>query len=160
MDEEAAASGGDGPGRPERNETPGRRASGQLTGMVTEVLRHAGQPLTAGEVLDRLASTGAGPLAYTTVVTILFRLHEQGTADRFKAGRAYAYQAVTDPAQLAARRMRRLLDAEDDRAAVLAQFVGDLGARDETVIRELLGELATGRGDGAPGRRQPPGPDQ
>jgi predicted transcriptional regulator len=130
-----------------------RRGSGELSGMVLDVLRQAGQPLTASEVLDRLASTGTGPLAYTTVVTILSRLHGQGTADRFKTGRAYAYQAIADPAQLAARRMRRLLDAEADRAAVLAQFVGDLDGRDELVIRELLGP------DLAPGE-QPSGPDR
>ena len=118
---------------------PGRRGAGELSGLILDVLRQAGRPLTAGEVSRALAEAGAGPLAYTTVVTILSRLHAQGLADRFRAGRAYAYQAVTDDAQLAARRMRRLLDAEDDRAAVLASFTAGLSARDEQVLRDLLG---------------------
>jgi predicted transcriptional regulator len=132
---------------------PPRRSSGELSALVLGVLRQADGALTAGEVRRRLAATGAGPLAYTTVVTILSRLHAQGAADRFRVGRAYAYQEVTDPAQRAALRMRHMLDAEDDRAAVLARFVGALDAGDELVIRELLGsDLAAERG--APGRRR------
>jgi predicted transcriptional regulator len=118
---------------------PPRRAPGELSGLVQDVLRQARQPLTADQVLDELTAKGTGPLAYTTVVTILTRLHAHGAADRIKTGRAYAYQAVTDPARRTALRMHRMLDAEHDRAAVLAQFVGDLDARDEMVIRGLLG---------------------
>lgn len=116
-----------------------RRRAGELSGLVLDILRQAGRPLTPGEVLDRLSGDGSGPLAYTTVVTILSRLHEQGIADRSRAGRAYAYRAAADEAQLAGRRMQRLLDAEDDRAGVLASFVGGLSTRDEQVLRELLG---------------------
>jgi predicted transcriptional regulator len=116
-----------------------RRRAGELSGLVLEILRRAEHPLTPGQVLDRLHSAGSRPLAYTTVVTILSRLHDQGIADRFRTGRAYAYRAAADEAQLAGRRMRRLLDAEDDRAGVLASFVDGLSARDEQVLRELLG---------------------
>jgi predicted transcriptional regulator len=116
-----------------------RRRSGELSGLVLNVLRQAGRPLTAGDVLERLPDAGAGELAYTTVVTILYRLHAHGLADRSRAGRAYAYQAVADDAQLAARRMQRVLDGEDDRAAVLARFVGSLSAHDEQILRDLLG---------------------
>lgn len=124
-----------------------RRRAGELSGLVLEILRQAGGPLTPGQVLDRLQNDGSGPLAYTTVVTILSRLHDQGIADRFRAGRAYAYQAAADEAQLAGRRMRRPLDAEDDRAGVLASFVDGLSARDEQVLRELLGgDLGQDRG--------------
>lgn len=119
--------------------TAPRRRAGELSGLVLEILRQADRPLTPGQVLDRLLSTGSGPLAYTTVVTILSRLHDQGVADRFRAGRAYAYHSAAGEAQLAGRRMRRLLDAEDDRTGVLASFVDGLSARDEQVLRELLG---------------------
>jgi predicted transcriptional regulator len=131
-----------------------RRGPGELSAMVLDVLRQADRALTAGEVRSRLADAGVGPLAYSTVVTILSRLHAQAAADRIRVGRAYAYQEVTDPAERAALRMRRVLDAEDDRAGVLARFVGDLDARDELVVRELLGA------DLAPGRGAPGGSDQ
>jgi predicted transcriptional regulator len=117
-----------------------RRRAGELSRLVLEALQEARRPLTPGEVLERLRAAGAGPLAYTTVVTILSRLHSQGIAARSRAGRAYAYSAAGGQAELTARRMRRLLDAEDDRAGVLASFVDGLSARDERVLRELLGQ--------------------
>lgn len=122
-----------------------RRRAGELSRLVLEALQRAGRPLTPGEVQDRLAESGAGALAYTTVVTILSRLHEQGIAERSRTGRAYAYSAVGGRTELTARRMRRLLDADGDRAGVLASFVGGLSTRDERVLRELLGpDLPTG----------------
>ncbi len=128
-----------------------RRRAGELSGLVLDILQRAGRPLTPGEVLGRLQGAGAGPLAYTTVVTILSRLHAQGIANRSRAGRAYAYQATAGHAQLAARRMRRVLDAEDDRADVLASFVDGLSTRDERVLRELLGpDLAASPETGDP----------
>lgn len=120
-------------------EEPARRRTGELSALVLRILRSAGQGLTPAQVRQRLAEEEAAPLAYTTVVTILSRLHAQGVADRFRVGRAYAYVAVSDPARLAARRMRRVLDGERDREAVLASFVHDLSAADERRLRELLG---------------------
>ena len=116
-----------------------RRSSGELTRLVLGTLRQAGTALTPGEVLAALTDAGEAPLAYSTVVTTLSRLHASGAADRYRVGRAYAYQAVADHAEMAARRMRRVLDAEDDRIAVLARFVGDLSGGDELLLRELLG---------------------
>jgi predicted transcriptional regulator len=119
-------------------EQPTRRPNGALSAEVFQVLTAAGHALTPGEVQQALAGSGAQPLAYTTVVTILSRLQAQGLVDRFRHGRAFAYLPVADHARLAARRMRRVLDAEDDRDAVLARFVGDLSARDEQAVRRLL----------------------
>ena len=129
---------GHGPGREVFARGPHRRA-GELSRLVLEALERAGRPLTPGELLDGLQTAGAASLAYTTVGTILSRLYTQGVADRSRAGRAYAYMAPAGQAQLAARRMHRLLDAEDDRSEVLASFVGVLSARDERILRELLG---------------------
>ncbi|MDT7633909.1 MAG: hypothetical protein QOI50_5839 [Pseudonocardiales bacterium] len=116
-----------------------RRRAGELSGLVLDVLRTAGEALTPGEVQRRLTDAGSGPLAYTTVVTILSRLHAHGLAERFRTGRAYAYQAINDPARLAAGRMRRVLDGESNRDAALASFVDTLSSRDEHLLRELLG---------------------
>ena len=84
--------------------------------------RPPGRPLPPGEVRDRVG----GGLAYTTVVTILSRLHAKGILQRRKAGRAYVYAPVADEPGLAARRMARVLDGEADREAVLARFVSGL----------------------------------
>ena len=118
------------------DDAAGRRAAGELEAAVLAVLQADGSPMSPGEVRDRL---GSG-LAYTTVVTILSRLHGKGVLDRRKAGRAFLYAPVADEPGLAARRMARVLDAEPDREAVLARFVSGLSGTDEELLRRMLGE--------------------
>ena len=120
---------------PSPEEAAGRRAAGELEAAVLAVLQAAGSPLSPGEVRDRLG----GNLAYTTVVTILSRLHAKGVLDRRKAGRAFVYQPVADEPGLAARRLAQMLDAEPDREAVLARFVSGLSGKDEELLRRMLG---------------------
>jgi predicted transcriptional regulator len=112
-----------------------RRAAGELESAVLTVLHAAGTPLSTGTVRERLG----GGLAYTTVVTILSRLHAKGVLDRARMGRAYLYAPVADEPGLAARRMATVLAAEPDRAAVLARFVSGLSASDEQLLRRMLG---------------------
>src|ERR1700744_5071594 len=113
-----------------------RRAAGGLEAGVPAVLQPAGSALAPGEVRERIG----GALAYTTVVTILSRLHAKGVLDRHKAGRAYRYAPVADSPGLAARRMARVLDQEADREAVLARFVSALSDRDEELLRRTLAD--------------------
>lgn len=115
---------------------PGRRGAGELEAAVLEVLQRDGSPLSPGEVRERIG----GDLAYTTVVTILSRLHAKGVLDRSKSGRAYRYLPVADEPGLAARRMARVLDEGKDREAVLARFVSALSESDEELLRKMLGE--------------------
>ena len=118
----------------------GRRAAGELEAAVLAVLQDAGSPLSPGEVRERIG----GSLAYTTVVTILSRLHTKGVLERHKAGRAYLYAPVADQPGLAARRMARVLDGEADREAVLARFVSVLSDSDEELLRRMLGDTRGG----------------
>lgn len=90
--------------------------------------------LTAAAVRTQLANA----VSYSTVVTILSRLHAKGLLSREPAGRAYAYRPVADESGLAARRMRQVLDGEPDRHRVLARFVSDLNDEDERLLRSLL----------------------
>lgn len=116
--------------------TPEGRGKGELEGEILAALHEAAPTaLTPGEVLDRLVDS---KLAYTTVVTALTRLQGKGVLRRDKRGRAFAYTPVTDESGLAARQMRKALDARPDRAAVLTHFVGELSADDEQLLRRLL----------------------
>ncbi|MEU3660158.1 BlaI/MecI/CopY family transcriptional regulator [Streptomyces sp. NPDC032940] len=121
---------------------PRRRGQGELEALVLAVLREADGPVTAGRVQERLG----GDLAYTTVVTILTRLLDKGAVSRERAGRSFVWTPV-DPAGLAARRMRGVLDAESDREAVLASFVTGLDPADERLLRELLDDAARAEGE-------------
>jgi predicted transcriptional regulator len=102
-----------------------RRGSGELESAALAVLQAAGAPLSPAEVRERVG----GDLAYTTVVTILSRLHAKGVLERHKAGRAFVYAPVADEPGLAARRLAKMLDAEPDREAVLARFVSAARSR-------------------------------
>ncbi|WP_328344292.1 BlaI/MecI/CopY family transcriptional regulator [Streptomyces violaceus] len=115
---------------------PRRRGQGELEALVLEALRGADGPATAGWVQERLG----GDLAYTTVITILTRLLAKGAVTRERAGRSFAWTPASDQAGLAAHKMRKVLDSEGDREAVLASFVTGLGPDDERLLRELLGQ--------------------
>ncbi len=114
-----------------------RRAAGELEAAALGVLQASGSPMTSAQVRDELGDD----LAYTTVVTILSRLHAKGVLTRRRSGRAFSYAPVADEPGLAARRMRGVLDAEADREAVLARFVSGLGPEDEQTLRRMLADL-------------------
>jgi predicted transcriptional regulator len=120
-----------------------RRAKGSLESEVLAALWAAKRPLTAGDVADALG----GDLAYTTVQTILVRLHGKGAVHRELTGRAHSYTPVLDDAGLAADRMRAMLDKGADHAAVLSRFLRVLSPEDEATLAQLL-------------RRPRPGGDQ
>lgn len=111
-----------------------KRARGELEQEVLAVLAASDEFLTAAQVLEALGHD----LAYTTVLTVLTRLHEKGLVDRQRAGRAYGYRWIPKGVELAAHQMGRLLDAEHNRAAVLARFVDALSEEDENLLVALL----------------------
>ncbi|AYV32175.1 Penicillinase repressor [Streptomyces sp. ADI95-16] len=120
-----------------------RRGQGELEAHVLAVLGTAPGPVTASWVQERLPGT----LAYTTVITILTRLHAKGAVARERSGRSFEWVQVADEAGLAALRMRKVLDAEADREAVLTSFVTSLSPGDEQLLRGLLAQ-ADQEGDG------------
>jgi predicted transcriptional regulator len=145
---------------------PERRAAGALEAEILAILREADGPLSPGDVRQRLAlrqhagdqdagdqDTGApdgggprGELSYSTVVTIVSRLHAKGLLARQRAGRGFTYTPF-DEASLAARRMSQVLGSEHDHDAVLSRFVSGLSSRDARLLRELLAS-DPGPGDG------------
>ncbi|MEU5954322.1 BlaI/MecI/CopY family transcriptional regulator [Streptomyces sp. NPDC047525] len=112
-----------------------RRAQGELEAQVLAVLHGAAGPVNAAWVQERIG----GDLAYTTVMTILTRLLAKSAVTRERVGRSFAWSSAAGGAGLAALRMRKVLDGERDRGAVLASFVTTLSADDERMLRGLLG---------------------
>ena len=142
-----------------------RRAAGALEAEILAILREADGPLSPGEVRQRLtprppaggpttAASADGPrgeLSYSTVVTIVSRLHAKGLLARQRAGRGFTYTPL-DEASLAASRMSQVLSSEHDHDAVLSRFVSGLSGRDARLLRELLAG-----GPGPAVRRSRPG---
>lgn len=114
-----------------------RRARGDLKQEVLRVLLTANAPMTPSDVRDAIDPD----LAYTTVMTVLARLCEQGLVARRRAGRAFAYTAIADQNEVTARQMHRLLEAGDDRVAVLTRFLSVLSDNDERTLIELIGRI-------------------
>ena len=115
---------------------------GPLERRVMEQLWQHG-PQTVADILDRLNSVSERKLAYTTVMTILARLHEKGYTARTQTGRTYTYQAAMDEPMLAATVGRRELSRLIERygAASLARFAEDL-SNAESPLAARLQQLA------------------
>lgn len=112
-----------------------RRPDGALERDIMEVLWGADDPLTPAEVSERLDVD----LAYTTVMTVLRRLHDKGRAVREQRGRAFAYSAAVSELELAVEQLHAVLSPMTDREGALAGFVGGLSRRDRAALRRLLG---------------------
>jgi predicted transcriptional regulator len=113
-----------------------RRRAGELEGEVLAALHAAEGPLTPSEVQDVLDCG----LAYTTVMTILSRLHTKGLARRLPVRRGFAYCPTQSEAVSVARQMHGLLGVGADRRAVLAQFVDALEPAEEQLLEQLVGK--------------------
>jgi predicted transcriptional regulator len=114
-----------------------RRGAGELESEVLAILRASGSPLSPGDVRAQLAAAQKAELSYSTVVTIVSRLHAKGLLTRERAGRGFAYRPV-DEASRAARQMSHALAGGTDRDAVLSRFVSGLSGRDARLLRQLL----------------------
>ena len=112
----------------------GRRAAGQLENEVLAALWAAEKPLNPAEVLEAIGSD----IMYVTVLSTLIRLHERGTVERDKHGRAHVYRPVRSRAETAATDMRAMLDGGGDHEQVLTRFMDMLPTADQDTLRALV----------------------
>ncbi|ORT58616.1 hypothetical protein BKD26_18735 [Streptomyces sp. CB03238] len=68
-----------------------RRGRGALEAEMLGALRQASTPATVGWVQERLG----GDLAYTTVMTILTRLHAKGAVVRERVGQSFQWTLIS-----------------------------------------------------------------
>lgn len=112
---------------------------GPLGTAVMRVLWAQG-PSTVAEVAGALNRQQSHQLAYTTVMTILSRLHERGLLKRSRIGRGFRYWPVADEASSVDALAGRAVDAVLTRygAAALRQFGERLSTLDPELRAELL----------------------
>lgn len=107
-----------------------------------DVLWTSPEPLSAGDLRDRLVSSAAGAtrrqLAATTVLTVLSRLESKGFVSRNRMHRPHLYEAVTTRADHTAELMHEVLGASQDREAALARFIGQVSPSEAETLRALL----------------------
>jgi predicted transcriptional regulator len=116
------------------------RTKDDLERDVIAMLAATDQPMTLEQVRERLGGT----VMATTVMTVLTRLHEQGLARRAWVRRSFVYTTATEQAELAASRMRALLDVVGDRRAALTRFIEMLPPEEQSVLGDVLGTCRTG----------------
>ena len=117
--------------RSSTSETTTRRPNGALEAEILGVLWGSEAALTATQVQAELP----GDLAYTTVMTILTRLHAKGVVTRQAVGRAYAYRPLQGRAETAAQRMAEVLERTGEPSDVLLRFVAHLGPSELDALR-------------------------
>lgn len=110
-----------------------------------EAVWAAGGELTVREVLDALNAAGGKRRAYTTVMTMLVRLHEKGLLVRRRDGRSDLYAAALDREAYRAARARAEVDAlvGEYGEAALIHFARQVGGLDDE-RRARLQRLALG----------------
>ena len=113
-----------------------KRTDGALEHDILAVLWAADGPLLPAQVKEALDTN----LAYTSVATVLVRLHAKGLVTRAESGRAFRYSAAVSEADLAARRINDVLSTAADRDAVLAGFVRGLSKREAKALRAMLSD--------------------
>lgn len=113
-----------------------RLPRGELETRVMHVLWDHADWQTPGSVHEVLP--GGRDLAYTTVETVLGRLHAKGQVERRREGRAFAYRPVMTRDEWTAQRMREVLDAAGDRSAALAHFIDGIDGRAKAQLRRAL----------------------
>lgn len=111
-----------------------KRRDGALEYEILSILWASEVALQPGQIRDRLGDQ----LAYTSVATVLGRLLTKKLVERDGDGRAFAYSAIVDESELAARRINDVLSSSSDRREVLAGFVNTLSKRDAAEIRKML----------------------
>ncbi len=94
---------------------------------------------TVAQMVEALNDGTQRNLAYTTVMTILVRLHGKGYVERTRSGRRYLYRAAMDESSLAAIVGRQELGRLIQRygASSLAQFAADLATTDAELTNRL-----------------------
>lgn len=122
---------------PDVSTPAGRGRLGPREGAVMAVLWE--QPkvfLTVREVSQRLNAE----LAYTTVMTLLSRLHAKGHLERHRVGRAWAFRPFLSRGEHAAAQMTAALQDTEDHADALLHFVEHLAPEDQQALLRRLSE--------------------
>lgn len=90
--------------------------------------------------------------AYTTVQTVLNRLHERGLLSRKRQGLAFVYRPrLSEPEYLSRTIETTLAGASTEvRQAVLAQLLGGLGRSELAELRKLAKRSGLGASNDAP----------
>ncbi|MFG3259820.1 BlaI/MecI/CopY family transcriptional regulator [Streptomyces sp. NPDC048172] len=89
-------------------------------------------------VTEQLNESRAQPLAYTTVMTTMVKLHRKRWLNRTREGRRYVYEASTSREACAAQIITQVLSDSGDPETVLMHFVGQVEENGSPELQETV----------------------
>lgn len=119
------------------------RPLGDLENAVMTRVWEWNRPVTVREVLLDLREERE--IAYTTVMTVLDKLHRKGWLRRERAGRAYRYEPVSSREAYTAALMNEAWATSDNPAAALVHFFGLMSPEQRAALRDALRVADPGR---------------
>ncbi|MEV0189174.1 BlaI/MecI/CopY family transcriptional regulator [Kitasatospora purpeofusca] len=112
------------------------RQLGELENAIMTRVWQWNRPVTVREVLLDLRSERE--IAYTTVMTVLDKLHRKGWLRRERVGRAYRYEPVSSREAYTAALMNDAWATGDNPAAALVHFFGLMSPEQREALRDAL----------------------
>ena len=112
------------------------RGLGELESTIMDHMWAVKQPASVRDVLEHLRRERT--LAYTTVMTVMDKLHTKGLLKREAVGRAYIYEAVSSKEAYTAEMMRESLAGSGNRAATLVHFLERLTPEEAGALEAAL----------------------
>ncbi|MFG1702614.1 BlaI/MecI/CopY family transcriptional regulator [Nonomuraea sp. M3C6] len=112
------------------------RGLGELESTIMDRMWAIKQPASVRDVLEHLLKDRH--LAYTTVMTVMDKLHTKGLLRRKPVGRAYVYEAVSSKEAYTADVMRESLANSGNQAATLVHFLERLTPDEATALESAL----------------------
>ncbi|GAB1818221.1 BlaI/MecI/CopY family transcriptional regulator [Herbidospora sp. RD11066] len=112
------------------------RGLGELEATIMDRMWSYRRPALVREVLDDLRRERE--IAYTTVMTVMDKLHTKGLLRRRLDGRAYVYEAVTSKEAYTADLMRESLAGSGNQAATFVHFLERLTPEEAAAMEAAL----------------------
>ncbi|WP_101787688.1 BlaI/MecI/CopY family transcriptional regulator [Nonomuraea indica] len=112
------------------------RSLGELEAVIMDRMWSYRRPATVRDVLEDLRAERS--IAYTTVMTVMDKLHTKGLLRRELVGKAYLYQAVASKEAYTADLMRDSLARSGNQAATLVHFLERLTPEEAGALEAAL----------------------
>ncbi|MGW6457752.1 BlaI/MecI/CopY family transcriptional regulator [Streptomyces sp. NPDC055078] len=113
---------------------------GELEDAVMTRVWQWNRPVTVREILEDLRRDR--PIAYTTVMTVMDKVHQKGWLRRELDGRAFRYSPVSTRADYAATLMSEAWSRSDNPAAALVAFFGMMSAEQRDAFDDAIRVLS------------------
>ncbi|MDR8411734.1 BlaI/MecI/CopY family transcriptional regulator [Nonomuraea sp. 3-1Str] len=112
------------------------RGLGELESAIMDRMWARRRPASVREVFQDLKQERT--IAYTTVMTVMDKLHTKGLLKRRPVGRAYVYEPVASKEAYTADLMRTVLAGGGNQAATLVHFLERLTPEEAAALEAAL----------------------